>query len=295
MSHVTCPHCGADLRLVPANEMTGGGAIGRLFGRKSHDSQVYQHTVPALRPWEQQRDRDEDSPGMPANIPASGGSRNLTSWRQRDIKADVITPAIWSAIGGAMIGLTSVPFAIAGQWSAMWPLGIWLGSTTLGFLACSRGILIDKSLIAHEDILTITPPPAPVIVPPPARTGRTMRAEVVDSDGQRSRFAELPDTPAMHKFACLVTQVQPGKKEPEGFTEATAKLTDLPVDAGKLDGDPAEWGFRQIREIFIARGWGNWKNPNHHNLGFVLTVAGRALLRQIAESPPPPQEDTYAE
>lgn len=292
MAKTTCPCCGAQLNILPADQVTSyqtPGLMGRLFARKG--SQTYQHAVDMALT---QTSSQTEEPARPA-VPATGGKRKVTTWRPRDIGSDVIAPAFWSIVGGAMLGLTSVPFAITWRWPAWIPFSIWLGSTTVGFFASSWRILIDLSLIAHEDDLEIAPPPPPAPPPMPIKTSRTIRTEVVDRDGQRSQFAELPDTVAMHKFARLVTMVQPSKKEPEGFTEATAKLANLDVDAGKLDGDPAEWGFRQIREVFLARGWGNWKNPKHHNLGFILTVAGRALLRQIAESTPPPQEDSYAE
>lgn len=292
MTKTTCPCCGAQLNIVPADQATSyqtAGLVGRLFARKG---QTYEHSVES--PWVKAEPARPVEPSAP--LPATGGSRTVTTWRPREVASDVTTPAIWSVVGGAMIGLTSIPFAVAGHWSAVWPIGIWLGSTTIGFFAASWRILIDKSLIAHEDDLKIAPPaPALVSVPAPVAASRTMRVEVVDRDGQRSQFADLPDTAAFHRFARLLTQPLPGKTAPESFTEATAKLAELIIDAGDTTKDPPNmWGFRQIREIFIDRGWGNWKNPQRHNLGFALTVAGKALLRQIAETTPPPQEDSYA-
>jgi len=98
-----------------------------------------------------------------------------------------------------------------------------------------------------------------------------VRAELKTSDGWQ--FSTLPGDPAaVYGFAQAVISGAT-------FSERTATAAGL--------GQP-EW-FK-LRDEFIDRNWAYWKNPNRPQVGIDLLRSGRAVLRSIAASPPPPPD-----
>lgn len=278
----TCPNCGAQLRLIRADGITTTetpGLVGRLF-RRDRGGHTYHHTVDTSWP-SQAADRDRPR-SAPAHL-EPGESRKVTRYRTRDLVADVITPAFWAVIGGSGIGLTAIPVSVWLRLEWWWPVTIWLGSTTVLFFVSGRNTLHDWSLVSHtEELQRAEPPPAPML----QRTSRTIRAEVTDEHGQRRQFADLPDTYAFWQFSRAVAI------DGQSFSEATAKACGILIDVESW-AEPDQMGFRQVRDLFIARGWAAWRNPEYRNQGVILRLAGKNILRQIADSPPP-QEDIDA-
>jgi len=95
---------------------------------------------------------------------------------------------------------------------------------------------------------------------------RVIEIQEKSNNGKTLKIAWLPDTPEMLAFAkCVLNGGD--------FTERDAQRCGIEVPT-----------FRdEIRDVFIDRGWAQWKNPEHHQQGIVLLAAGRSKLRAIVE------------
>jgi len=282
-TQTTCPHCGAPLRLIKADGFTASdrpGLLGRVFSRPPQ--RPYEATAPAAQPWSSAPPAAGDDLGNKAALlqTLGGTTRSVRTYRRRDIASDVMPAAVWSVIGGGLIGLSSIAVAIAQRWAWHVPLGVWLGSTTGLFFVAGWRILNDASVIEHEEDLTL-PGQRPVAPAAPARTERALRVQVGTDDDQRRQYADLPDTRAFWDLADAVTS------DRKPFAESTASWCGMPIDVPSHETID-EMGFRQLRDLFLRRGWATWKNANHHQQGVQLLAAGRAVLRDVAAATPPP-------
>lgn len=266
-NQANCPNCGANLRIVQCDdiiETTQPGILRRIFASQDHS---FEHTV-----------SDAVNPTPAAIAPAHvepGERREMTTYRELDLR-DVLVPLAFGLAGGTLLGLSAIPAAVAIRLPAWVPPVVWLGSSTTLFFATGWRIWRDKSLIVHETITERLHPPAPA---EPQRTVRALKVEAVDQAGQYRKMANLPDTLPFWEFARRVTQGAP-------FTEETATACGLSVDVASWR-EPDEMGFRQIRDLFLDRGWARWKNPAHHQSGVELLAVGRHILRDYAATPPP--------
>jgi hypothetical protein len=108
-----------------------------------------------------------------------------------------------------------------------------------------------------------TPQPAPA----PTRQS-TITVKVKTNVGWHYR--ELPGEPKA--LQGLAHRVSLG----DSFSERTATAAGLTQDQ-----------FRELTDIFVSRGWAEWRNPQRKQQGVELGRNGRAVLRAIAASPLP--------
>lgn len=290
---IHCPHCGAPLRLIKADGFTTSerpGLFKRAFTprttsapRTTTSSHTAGHRFESAAPWAAGAADDYPRSETAAMVEELAGStKTIRTYRPRDVASDVMAPATWAVIGGALIGLTAIPVAVANRWTWYVPLAIWLGSSTVLFFAAGWRILTDDSCVEHQEDLKLATPQRAAPEPPP-RQERALRVQVGTDDDQRRQYADLPDTRAFWDLAVCVTKGDP----PKPFTEETARWCGMPIDVPSyaiID----EMGFRQIRDLFLRRGWAVWKNEDHHQQGVDLLAAGKAVLRDVAAAPPPP-------
>lgn len=182
--------------------------------------------------------------------------------------AGVLLPLGQAAATGAMAGLAAWIFAALLRSPAAWRWGV-------GVFA---GVLLLAWLLLLWRWLGLTAPLERLtgldldqdgyIGPPP-----TIRVEV--QNGRHTTIAELPYADRLADFARGVLAGSP-------ISERTWS------GAGALFSQSE---FRQVRDIFLARGWFRWSNPDAPQQGIELSPAGRAALRALAEhdTPTPPE------
>jgi hypothetical protein len=190
-----------------------------------------------------------------------------------------VTPAIaWSLFTALLCALVGGMACIVLGWR--WE--IILGAGTLGAVGAWSVSSIDflnpqTLIVSHQEI--VREPVEPVLIEGP---GRSLKVQV--DEGNRHTMGDLPDTPEFRDFARRVSR----ENTPASFCETTAAEAGLPIDV-KHWRHPSEMGFRQVRDLFIDRGWAYWINPKHHQSGVGLKRAGRQTLRRAAQ--PLPQQD----
>lgn len=95
-----------------------------------------------------------------------------------------------------------------------------------------------------------------------------IKVEVKSEDGNRWQFADLPGKPdALRDFARRVLMGQ-------GFTDETGAM------AGMTQRE-----VKDLREVFVDRGWARWKHPQRKQQGIELRHVGKSVLRAISSSP----------
>jgi len=138
-----------------------------------------------------------------------------------------------------------------------------------GLMSVARSLLEVVETITQADINDDGQ------VGPPQR--QVVSVEVKNESGQRWQFADLPGSP--QAVQGLAVAVLAG----ESFSERSA------VSAGLTQED-----FRSLRDLFLDRGWCEWNHPTRKQQGLKLLRSGRSVLRAIAYSPLP-QDDQQAQ
>ena len=184
-------------------------------------------------------------------------------------RAHLFTPRAGVGLPILQAIATGVFFGALATWAAwklrspdfgQWGLGVFLAIQSLAWLLLLwRWLGLTAPLerltrldINHDGHIG----PAPVV-----------RVEVKSEDGKSMQFADLPTTKAkMTDFARGV-------------------LAGTPISERHWSGAGALFSqneFRTIRDIFLARGWLRWSNPEYPQQGAELSPAGKAVLRQFA-------------
>ncbi len=206
-------------------------------------------------------------PGQPSSLNVQSAYRK-TPIRKMELVADVIVPLAQAGVSGLLIGGLSTPLFIAAE-NVPWYAGIYLGALSVGVVWTFRLATSRDSLWIVEELIGSDLDGDGHTGAPPAYGVRT---ELKKDDGWQ--FDSLPGQPeALHKFA---TDVSGG----ETFAERTAFIAGL---------SRREWAA--LRDKFVANNWAYWRNPQQPQVGVELLRAGRAVLRSIAATPPPPPED----
>lgn len=92
-----------------------------------------------------------------------------------------------------------------------------------------------------------------------------VKVEVKSEDGNRWQFADLPGKPeALREFAKRVLMGQ-------GFTDETGTMAGL-----------TQKEVKDLREVFVSRGWARWKHATRKQQGVDVTRVGAEVLRAIA-------------
>lgn len=181
--------------------------------------------------------------------------------------AGVLLPVLQALITGALFALAGWGYAWllkAGE-AWRWGLGVGLGAAVLAWLAM-LGRWLD--LTAPLERLTR------IDLNRDGYIGRpdTIRVEVTSEDRRQTTVAEIPYASKLPDFA-------------------RGLLAGAPISERHWSGAGALFSqseFRQVRDIFIARGWLRWSNPEAPQQGLELTPGGRAALRALANGVIPP-------
>lgn len=279
-----CPHCGKriNVELTAPTARSDWGAIQRAFSRKPAANDTYEHSVPAIAAPSYRREAEDDHGTQVADgALAPGESRTMTTYRTADIRSDVAVPILAGIAGGTFIGLLSVPITIAAHGAWWIPPVTWVGTSGVLWAVLSRRLFTDQAMITQEVEMTSVPP-APLPAPTPAQ--RSVRALAInvatDPAGRHTEHAELPDTPEFLRFVAMVVAGA-------SFSEQTAEDAEMALNVPSAT-EPDEMGFRQIRDLFVARHWAAWRNRKNHRLGVKLLASGLTILRHIAADSTPP-------
>ena len=204
-------------------------------------------------------------PGLPQPLNITSAYRK-TPVRKMELVADVVVPLAQAAVSGLFVGGLITPLFVASD--LPWYAGVYLGALSVGVVWGFRLAASKESLWVVEE-LTGTDIDGDGHTGQPPAYG--VRAELKTSDGWQ--FDNLPGEPAtLHKFATAVNRG-------DSFTERSATAHGL---------SQPEW--RALRDKFVMNNWAYWKNPERPQVGVELLRSGRAVLRSIAASPPPPPD-----
>lgn len=171
---------------------------------------------------------------------------------------DVVTSIFDAGISFALFSVASSALF----WFAELPL---LFGPAVGFLIGSAryfgGVQFAKGLLATVETIV-----KEIAEPEPAKTSEpiVINAEIKEGKHSRWQFANLPgERGILIEFA---NDVLGGKS----FSERTAVKCGLTQDQ-----------FCGLRDVFIERGWAEWKHPTRKQQGAQLGRNGLAILRAI--------------
>lgn len=191
------------------------------------------------------------------------------------MEANVAIPLLQSAISGLFIGVGSTIITTAlYQYGGLyfWPSlgyglmwGVGLTFVSSAFLWWQRLGYYDALLWRIETITGLDLDDDEEIGPPE----HTVSVKV--EQGKRWQFESLPGgAQAVFKFAQSVTG------EAITFSEAGARQSGYGAA-----------NFAKLRDLFIKRGWADWKDPANRQQGVILYRNGQSVLKAIASDPPP--------
>jgi hypothetical protein len=106
---------------------------------------------------------------------------------------------------------------------------------------------------------------------------QTARIEVSFRESRQQQTVELPF--ALSKMIWLAKAITAGTRK---FTERDLSGAGNPFSVGEVD---------EMREVFIARGWLKWVNPDSIQQGVEWTAKGLAVLKGLADMEPPHPDD----
>ena len=181
----------------------------------------------------------------------------------------VVVPGAQALITGVLVGIAAgaisawfgLPaWGVAGTAAAVAALGAWLSYRGRWAWLLERAAGVDL----NNDSFIGQPP-----APPPLRIDLTQM-----QDGARER--DFIDLPVDQEKARLLAQ---GLLNGRQFS--------LSVWAGPTQLFTRS-EFEALRSELLARGLATWRNPHSQNQGIVLTGAGRAVMRHLADQPPYP-------
>lgn len=185
-----------------------------------------------------------------------------TPWRKPEFIPDVLVPLTQAIISG---GLSAIVISIIAIFVKSWPLylGLLIFPIVVGLGWClsmfnDRGLWIIEKITGQEN---------------QDDESKKRIIEIEVKDGHTRHIAELPgDDKDLIKFC---QRVMAG----DSFSEATAQKCGYGVT-----------NFRGLRDVFINRRWGFWKNTDHHQ-GIELTVSGKQIIRSLATTSPLSPDD----
>lgn len=190
--------------------------------------------------------------------------------------AAVLLPIAQAITTGALCGAAAAIYAwlLKSPTAWRWGIGVAVGVAVLVWIAMlARWLDLTRPLerIVNRDINGdgfIGQPPRQVV-----------RVEVKSEDGKRVQYADLPTS--QEKMADFARGVLGGTPISERHWSGAGALF-------------SQNEFREIRDLFIARGFMRWANPEYPQQGTELTPAGRSILKTFASdttSPTPPRAE----
>jgi hypothetical protein len=140
-------------------------------------------------------------------------------------------------------------------WDFFIPFGLVIGASMALFWFFGS---IDRW---REDVYT----PLYAAPEPVEATSSVVRVEVVNDN--QVQIAELPATPAQ------LRELSAGLLAGVSFSESAWTGSGRPFSRDQ---------FRDIRNIFIQRGWATWRNSDAPNQGIEPTRAGKSVCKHLA-------------
>lgn len=189
-----------------------------------------------------------------------------TPFRKLEMVSDVWVPLLQSLISGLLATgvLWVLSPGIGWAWYVAPVIGVVVvGITWLLLLWAGRAMLWVVEEITGTDIDN------------DGHVGKPEKrvVEVEVKEGHSTRLAELPgDEDHLLRFCRYIAAG-------DSFSERTAQQCGYGVT-----------NFRKLRDIFIARRWAYWKNPDTPQQGIELTLGGRSIIKALAQPPTPPGE-----
>lgn len=186
----------------------------------------------------------------------------------------VIVPGLQAAISGGLFGLAAaVLAALAGvpDWWK-WGGGVFVSALLLTWLSYRHGWQWRLERLLGLDLNldgSIGRPSLPAL---PEPEPQRIRVVLEQQGGREVDFIDLPARP--EQLQALASGITQGR---------TFALT---AWAGTFTRPE----FEGLRDELIKRGLARWANERSHNQGIVLTPAGRAVMRRLAEQPPTPSD-----
>lgn len=187
--------------------------------------------------------------------------------RLSTLESDVYVPALQALLLAVVWGLAAVVVAavvviISGL--AWWFAAAVFVVVVVVVLAwqATAGVQLRRELLWRQEVLEGVDLDDDGVVGPP------MQVEV--KEGRRVRFVDF------------------GVEEERVAQLARGVLAGRPLSEGEWSGRGAPFSLREFRRLrgeLIERGLAAWVNERAHSQGVVLTAAGRAVFRRIANSP----------
>lgn len=176
---------------------------------------------------------------------------------QHTLKSGVLIPFLQAAATGLLFGLSLGGLAWALHWDSPLQWGLTGGALT----SCAAWLLYRS---AWEERLHPQPPQ------PPEIKEATIRVELVQDQGRRGDWIDLPFPDRLPDFA-------------RGLTEGRALTTRNWAGGGGLFTG-AEYS-RLLAEL-VRRGLARWRSEHDHRAGAELTPPGKAIMRRLSQPEP---------
>jgi len=191
--------------------------------------------------------------------------------------ADVIVPAGQALLIGSGVGVGTFVLALAVTiwqgWRFWLPLAAGGASGGLAFAVASVGLTMDhrRLLWAAEAALGVDLDGDDVAGKPDPEI---LRVELLERSNGRQRLAyiDLPGDRSQLRTLAL------GLLNGRGTNQAQWTGTAGPFTRSE---------FEAIRAALIERNLANWIDERHHNQGWELNAAGRAIMAKLADRPTP--------
>lgn len=194
-----------------------------------------------------------------------------TAWERRrpgrpaSLESDVAVPIAQSVFTALVAGLGALGVALAAGWAKP---GLWavlgalvaLVSSWLALLRQHRDLLWEIETLAGADLDRDGAIGVPLVDPEP----RTVRAEIIEDNGQRIRYVDVPLSD--RELATLAAGVLQ-----DGVTFSRRSLS----DADLLEAER----YSDVKDALLEGGLLRYRGDGPH-AGVEVSPAGRAFLRQ---------------
>ena len=217
----------------------------------------YSHQYESSLPWRSQ---------VTSSAPNFTEATRRTPTGRPSLAGDVAVPFLQALITALVVAIVAIPLTIA--FGKPWWLPLVIASVVLlvvwwVLLWGGRELLWTTETIINENV--------------PASAQRALPAPRVEVAVNQERHTELDDLPGplplLQKFAQGVTD------DRWTFSERGAARSGYGATA-----------FKELRDIFLQRGWATWNVPGSPQQGVNLNGKGRAISRGIAGPPSPAQD-----
>lgn len=207
-------------------------------------------------PWQQAQQAPRPA------VPAGHELETAIPARPANLASDVAVPLLQAAVTGCMAGLALVIIANLAELDI--DLFYLWGGASLGVGFIAWLVLLGQTrrlLWAIERLVGLDLDGDQVSGPP-------TKIQVEVTQGKQQMYLELPGSP--QALATLARGVLGGRS----FAEDSWSGRGQPFSRGE---------FRELRDALIERRLATWRNPDAPTQGVVLTAAGRAVFRRLAE------------